>query len=827
MSNEINLEDVSLPGYSLKNGKLPLVKQLREAHFDTATEVCIERAKLITEYLKQSRDQPGELMRAGAVNHYLSRRAALFHDNNLLAGSTTSKRLGAPVYPELLGLTIWPELETISTRGVNPQILTDAEMECLNFEVFPYWMDRTVLEVTREKYNNPGCLRLLERIVFYISGKAGCITHCVPSYERALNSGLRQIISEAKQREKELSDESSPEAKEQIVFFKAVQIALQGIINYATNLSKEAAGLAEKEGDTERRKNLEAMAEVCARVPAEPARTYREAVNSLWLCQVGIHAENINMAMSPGRLDQVLYPFYKRDVEENGLTVDEALSISCCLWLKLSDNTNLVPETAERLWGGAGSTPAVTLGGIDSEGNDAVNDLTYILLKVTELMTLRDPSMNARYHYEVNDKRYLRRLSEVILSTKAIPAIHNDVTDIKTLMNQGQQEAHARDYAIVGCVELASSGRDYGASSSIMLNLSSPMEMALLRGKRLSTGEEQIGPITEDPAGLKSFDDFWGVFKEQLRWLIEQAIEMNEYFGSVHQEIMQTPLLSTFFEGPLESGRDLIFGGALYNSSGASHVAFPDVCDSLNAIEWAVFEEQKLTMQEMIEAVKTNFAPPYAKHRELIRNKAPKFGTDHPIAIKNSQNLIRFLYDVYQSHTNYRGGPYRPAYWTMTTHAGQGKLAGALPSGRKAKEVFSSGITPASQAAQDLVVAYNAVAALPSQCIPGGEALNIKYSPPADGDDREEFLEKFGALVRGYFEQGGLQVQFNIQDYETFIDAKKNPEKYPEMIVRVSGYSAYFKDLSDAMKDELITRTQYDLTKGEAVPLPVDWKQGE
>jgi formate C-acetyltransferase len=459
---------------------------------------------------------------------------------------------------------------------------------------------------------------------------------------------------------------------------------------------------------------------------------------------------------------------------------------------------------------------------VDSAGSDAVNDLTYILLRATELMVLRDPNLSARFHYVANERRYLERVCEVIVNTGAIPALHNDVADIDTLQKQGETLEHARDYGIVGCVELASPGRDYCASSSIMLNLGAAMEMTLLNGKRLVTGDEQIGPVTGDPAGFTSFAEFWRAFKTQLRWLIQQAIAMNEHFGAVHQEMLPTPLLSAFFEGclDLDIGRDLVRGGATYNSSGASHVAFPDVCDSLNAIEFAVFEQQRLSMGEMVQAIKTNFADPHDGHLPYLKNRVPKFGSDHPVAVKNSQNLVRFLYEIYQSHTNYRGGPYRPAYWTTTTHAGQGKLSGALPSGRKAGEVFSSGITPASQAAQDLVVAYNAVASLPGECIPGGEALNIKYTPPASVVDRGGFLQRFADLVEGYFRQGGLQVQYNIRSYQDLIDAKNHPHKDPYMIVRVSGYSAYFNDLSDAMKKELIIRTQYDLTQGTAVPLP-------
>lgn len=806
---------------------MPRVARLRAEHFSTPTEVCVERSVAITRYMTQLADpgDSGELQVAKRVAHYQSTRAATFHDDNLLAGATTSKPIGAPVYPELLGLTIWPELETISTREANPQLLTKAEAEALNFEVFPYWIDKSILELLRARLGKPTPLnlRLGEKVAFFIPGKFGCISHCVPDFGRVLREGMEAIIAEARERELALG----PEQKDQREFYQAVQIALRGTIAYAHNLARGARERAAAEADPSRRAELEALAEVCEQVPAKPARSFREAVNALWLCQVAIHAENINMAMSPGRLDQILWPWYRRELEAGTLTPEQAVELCCCLWLKLADNTNLVPESAERLWGGAGSTPAVTFGGVDERGEDAVNDLTYVLLRTTELMKLRDPSVNARYNYEVNDRRYRQRVAEVIVNTGAIPAFHNDVADISTLVNQGEAPEHARDFAIVGCVELASSGRDYGASSSIILNLARAMEMTLFRGKTSITGAEQIGPVTADPAEFSDYEQFWQAFSTQLRWLMEQAITLNEQLARVHQEVLPTPLLSAHFVGPLESGRDLIRGGALYNSSGASHVAFPDVCDSLNAVEAAVFRDRRCTMAELIEAVRSDFAGPHADLHDYLVNKAPKFGSEDPLAMANAKRLVDFIYEVYQSHTNYRGGPYRPAYWTMTNHAGQGRLCGALPSGRKARRVFSSGITPASQAAPSVIEALNAVADLGSTSIPGGEALNIKYTPRRVDEDEQAYLERFGDLVEGYFRKGGMQVQFNVQTYETLIDAMNHPERYPELIVRVSGYSAYFKDLSRAMKEELIVRTQYDLHSGEAVPLPEGWHETE
>ncbi len=590
---------------------------------------------------------------------------------------------------------------------------------------------------------------------------------------------------------------------------------MEGIKNYARKLSEKTAALALAETDALRQNNYLKMSEVCARVPAQPARTFREAVNSLWLAQVAVHAENINMAMSPGRLDQILYPYYKNEIENGALTIEEAAELVGCLWLKLNDNTNLVPETAEELWGGAGTVPAVTVGGIDENGEDAVNDLTYIMLRITELLRTRDPNMNARYQYEKNTREYRDRVAEVIATTKAVPAFHNDIVDIKTLENQGTNTEHARDYAIIGCVELASAGKSYDSSSSILLNIVSALELALYNGRRPVTGDEVISFESGDPTQFKTFEEFWEAFKSQLAWLIEQAIQLNEYFGLVHQEIMPTPLLSALFEGPMEKGRDLIFGGALYNSSGATHIGFADTADSLSAIEKAVFIDKVCSFGDLLKALNADFSG-YEKLHAYLIHKAPKYGTDDPHAIKNSRNLIRFVYEIYQRHTNYRGGKYRPAYWTTTNHAGQGKLTGALPNGRKACTAFASGITPVSQATKELTTCLRAVGGLDSLCIPGGEALNLKFPIIQGSLD----IQNFGAAIESYFRSGGMHVQFNIISYETLMDAKNNPDKYPELLVRVSGYSAYFRDLNETMKDEIITRTEYDIRTGNANPLP-------
>ncbi len=813
--------DRSLAELSLD--KLDTIRELKHRFVNEKTSVCIERAIYLTESMRATEGEPMIIRRAKGLANYLSKRSIIFHDSNMLGGATTSKPLGAPVYPETLGMAIWPELEVISDRKNNPQQLTDDEAEVLNFQIFPYWMDRTVLEVARAKGEADTGISLMERLVYFMAGKSSVISHTTPYYVDVLDKGLLAMIDDAKARCKACADKGDDDGKN---FYEAMQICMQGIIDYATHISEAAAKRADQAQDAKEKANFRAIADACANVPAKPAASFREAVNCIWICHVAILAENTNMAIGPGRVDQILYPFYKKDVDAGKLSTREALELICCLWLKLADNTNLVPESAEKLFGGAGSVPAVTLGGVDMDGNDAVNDLTYIALRATEMLCIKDPNVNARFHKDVNEKAYRDRVSEVVMNTRAIPAFFNDSSNIDTLVNQGVSLEHARDYAVIGCVELASAGREYSSSSSILLNLNSAVDLALYNGRRPYFSDEMISFETGDPTTFETYEQFWDAFAAQLTWLMQQAVDTNECLGRTHQELIPTPLLSSFFDGPMESGKDLIFGGARYNSSGTTHIAFADTCDSLNAIEQAVFIDKKFTMQQMIDAVSKDFAAPYdTEMLPYLQNKAPKYGTDNPVARRNAKRMVELIYEFWQSRTNYRDGKYRPAYWTMTNHAGQGTIAGALPSGRKAGEVFSSGITPASQAAQDLTGAFLAVADLGHKNIPGAVALNMKYSPVTDTSNGH--LDTFGGLIDGYFSKGGMQVQFNIQDYNTLIDARKHKEKYHELIVRVSGYSAYFKDLNEAMMDELITRTQYDMNSGKAVPLPSTFHQGE
>jgi formate C-acetyltransferase len=839
---QVSLKDLALS----EQKRSPRVEALREAYFRAAPEICCERPRLVTRY---SRDKGlfgkpaiSVLDKARLCRYVLeNRQPVVAHDHgvgrdmnpfpvkvrSLFAGSTTSHFKGVPIFPEFMGLALWPELLNIKERASNPYFLADDDVRVLNEEVFPYWLGDSIIERCRSRMNKdregqPIGARdapemvLLEYLVFFLTSKGNCISHTIPDFSKVLRVGLRGIIEEAQQRGRSAED---PEQRD---FYLAMAEAMEGIVAFSRNLAAEARRLAGQASDATEKAELLATAEVNERVPELPARTFREGLTTVWICWTAIHLENPDVGLSLGRLDQVLYDLYSRDISAGTLTIDQAIELLCCLWLKIGDHVPTVPATGEQLFGGAGSNQAITVGGVDGQGRDAVNDLTYLMIRATELMMLRDPNLNARYFSGVNPPAYLRRLCDVNLNTGATPALHNDRAVIAALTAKGDTLEQARDYGVIGCVEPGSNGRFYGATASILLNLTSVLELTLYNGEHRHTGRGVlISERTGDAASFTSFDAFKAAFVRQATWMVDRATTLNEALGRTHQEVYPTPILSTLFEGPMEKGKDLIFGGATINSSGASIIGFADVVDSLAAIQKVVFEGKATSLPALLQALDANFVG----HDVLLarlRNpeKTPKYGNEQPAADQLARWLVTTLDALFGRKVNYRGGHYRVGYWTMTNHAGFGRLSRATPNGRRDGENFTSGMTPVSGVTPSLTKALHSVASLPPAFLSNGVAVNLKYTP--DNAHRDKMLDNFVASVEGYFDaatggMGGMEIQFNVTTHDTFVDAVKNPQKYPELLVRVSGYTAYFKDLNPQMQQEIIDRTEYDLGTGQAV----------
>lgn len=837
--SDIKLDDLSPKGCE----PTKRVSHLRKIHFRAVPEICTERACLITQFHLRNgllkKDRISILDKARAYRYVLENRNPIVTHNRAyekkkkvlkpfqfkdaplspFAGSTTSKFKGVPIYPEFLGLALWPELWNITKRKDNPYHITDSEVEDLNYKVFPHWIENSIGEITKRRYFNGSGERygmnemeLLERLVFFVTSKAECISHTIPDFSKAIKDGLLRIINEADEKKDKTSADSEKE------FYGAISEVLEGIIAYSRNLAAKAKELADKESDSIRRKELREIARIYHQVPAYPARTFREGLTTIWICWIAIHLENPNIGLSLGRLDQVLYDLYRQD----DIHIQDAIELICCLWLKIGDHVPMVPDVAEQLVGGTGSNQAITIGGVKAADGetveDAVNELTYVMLRATELMMLRDPNLNARYYPGVNKPEYLRRLCEANIVTGATPAIHNDKAVIEALKAKGDTTKEARDYGVIGCVEPGSNGRFYGHSASILLNLTSALELALFNGRHRHIGldKKPISIETGGPTDFETFANFKEAFKKQTRWLIEKATKLNNFFGDVHKDFYPTPILSAFFEGPMDKGKDLIEGGAVINSSGVAIIGLADVADSLSAIENVVFKEEVVCFPNLLDALENDFKG-YEALRKRLRNekKTPKYGNDCSCADANVRWIVKLLDRAFWDKMNYRCGRYRVGYWTMTSHAAFGRIMKALPNGRKAAENFASGITPVSKVTPELTKTLNSVAHLPTRCISSGMALNLKFTPNSGT------LDDFVAYVKGYFDckdsesEGGMEIQFNVTSHDTFIKAMNHPENYPELLVRVSGYTAYFKDLNPQMQKEIINRTEYNLSTGQ------------
>jgi formate C-acetyltransferase len=468
----------------------------------------------------------------------------------------------------------------------------------------------------------------------------------------------------------------------------------------------------------------------------------------------------------------------------------------------------LIPDIGNHLFGGSSSDQAITLGGVTPEGEDAVNDMTYIFLKVTEMLGIRDPNVNARYHKEKNSRTYLTRLCEVNVNTLATPSIHNDQAVMASLAEFDYPAEHLRDWSATGCVEPTLSGRHLGHTNCMMFNMVAALEMALNNGRH-PLMRWQLGPPTGEVAAgaFKDFDAFFDAFAAQLGLLADLTCQYNNYLGEAHQSLRPTPFISALIQGPLEKGRDVTHGGALYNSSGTACIGLADITDSLMAIKTLVFDEKKISFAALLEAVNANFAD-HAALLAMIKTKVPLFGSGDAQALAIANRVTQLAHDIFWRHINYRGGRYTAGFWSMSNHVAFGTLTGALPSGRLAGKAFTPGLTPEAHASKNILSNLRDVAALDPAHLNNNIAFNVKVVP-APGENHRQTVETIAAYAQAYCDLGGMQMQLNVVSSETLRDAMAHPENYQNLMVRISGYNAYFVTLNRNMQLELIERAQF------------------
>ncbi|MHA1468314.1 MAG: pyruvate formate lyase family protein [Promethearchaeota archaeon] len=634
------LDDPYLSKYNLKDFKrLDYLKYVRSA---SLLEICPERAKLLTEICRKegytpeegNNDHPG-LKMGKFVNYLLSNKKPLIQEWDYLPGTSTTKLRGTMVYPEFGSVNIWPELYTVDERELNPHIIDQEAIDILNYDVFPYWMDKTVREYTRKKYGTPLSQKMDEKFVFYFMFKTSALSHTIPGIPDFFKKGVSSIIKEATEKEQATSEQDKKD------FYKGVQLASQGVLNYAENLAREAERKAEEIDESTasellktRKMELQNMARILRQVPSKPPETLEEAITSIWIMWIALTHENSHIALSFGRLDHWLQPYFEADMEkitseeEKEQYIKKAVELMGSFFLRASDQDLTMPNAGNYLFGGSGQDCAMTVGGVDRDGNSAVCDMTFIILKVTEMLTLKDPNMNARYHPGVNSKEYLERLLEVNINARATPSIHNDEKMINALTKVGIPLEDARTWGATGCVEPTICGKHFGHTNCMMFNTIAAMEMALNNGIHPTVSlKTRYGPQTGEVSEFKSFKDFVNAFKAQLHFMIEKSVEYNNILGKVHQILHPSPLLSSLFDGPLDKGKDLVHGGAVYNTSGVAMIGLADIIDTLKVVKTLVYDNKEIDFPTLNEHVRNNFSTPEG---ELLLKKIksiPKFGT--------------------------------------------------------------------------------------------------------------------------------------------------------------------------------------------------------
>ena len=809
-------DDPYLSAYAIED--FPRLQDMLHYHHTGVPEVCVERAGILTDFFRangfetQNDGTPWvpELRQGKALRYLMENRKPIIHENSLIAGSTTTKRIGVPIYPDGVGLIFWGELLTVQDRMLNAYApLSEEEIKRLNNDVFPYWTHRNFREYVRDKYHEPKCQQLDERWAAIFMWKTVALSHTILDYPKLLRLGLRGIMAEI-----EAERDREGTAQEKRDYLNSMLDCCEGVIAYAHNLAAAARKEAENTWYSVRKQELLAIADAVEHCPEYPARTMDEAVNGIWVHWVGIHMENTNAGLSFGRMDQWLQPYFEADMakceteEQRNAYVRHVIELLGCFYINCQDHLPIIPDIGNYLFGGSSSDQAITLGGITPEGEDAVNDMTYVFLKVTEIMSMRDPNVNARYNAEKNSMTYLRRLCEVNVNTTSTPSIHNDTAVMASLVDHHYDPRDLNDWSATGCVEPTISGKHIGHTNCMMFNMVAALEMAMYNGYHPLMRWE-LGPKTGEVEEFDSFDKFFDAFCTQLAALADLSCEYNNLLGEAHAVLRPTPLLSSMIDGCIEKGIDCTKGGAKYNSSGTACIGLADIVDSLMAIKTLVYDRKVYTLRELVDAVKANFEG-YDVMRSRILTEVPRFGGNSDEAVAMANRVTKFMKDCFWSHLNYRGGHYTTGFWSMSNHVAFGTLTGALPSGRLAGLPFTPGLTPEANASKSLLDNIKDVTRLEPTSMNNNIAFNVKVNP-SPKDTHAETVEHLTAYAKAYSSLGGMQMQFNVVSSDTMRAAMANPDAYRDLMVRISGYNAYFTGLNKDLQLELIRRADYGM----------------
>jgi pyruvate formate-lyase/glycerol dehydratase family glycyl radical enzyme len=776
-----------------KTDRISLLKgrMLSEPRF-----LSLEQALLITQCYKENENLPRVLQRAKSLALALNKIEIRMDSQELIVGNRTPGVRGGVVSPEAGISWIDREMETLPTRPQDKFNVRKEDIEEFRRTILPYWKGKSLEDAVKD--------RLGEEIsaigkVAKINQTDHAQGHICPNTQKWLAIGPAGLKKEAEEKLKTAADDKK-------AFYESVMIVLSAAQDFMRRYSKLARQLLVEASDSTLKKNLAEVEEICAKLAAHPPETFREAIQSLWFLYVILQMESNASSFSPGRADQYLYPYFKKDIDSGELNLSDALEILEALWLKFNQIVYLRNSNSAKYFAGFPIGFNIACGGQTNDGKDASNELSFLFLKAQEHLLLPQPNLSARL-FEGSSPEFVDQCSRVIGMGSGMPQIFNDESIIPALMNQGISKEDAVNYAIVGCVELTTHGNNLGWSDAAMFNLVKALELTLNNGVCLQTGI-QMGLQTGYLTDCKTYEDLEEAYKRQLDHFIKRMITACDAVDRMHAEFLPSPFLSSVIDGCVEKGMDVTAGGAHYNLSGIQAIQAANIADSLAVIRKLIYDEGSLKAEELLKALQTNYEG-REELRQYLINKVPKYGNDVAWVDNIGAKWIEYFAKKMEGCKNARGGPYHTGLYTVSAHIPMGHNVGASADGRLSKDPLADGGMSAmyGRDRNGPTALLKSVSRINAKYGSNGTLLNMKFLP--DFFKTEEGIKKFSSMLMTLVDLKISHVQFNVLTKEDLVKAKQNPEEYKGLTVRVAGYTAYFTELANDLQDEIIERTSY------------------
>lgn len=814
VSDEVKKDDVvteilvSDEGTDIPNGITKRLQALKDNYLEQVPSITTYRARAITKIAKENPGMPKIVLRAKCFRYCCETAPLVIQDHELIVGAPNGKPRAGAFSPDIAWRWMEDEIDTIGSRPQDPFYISDEDKKIMREELFPFWKGKSVDEYCEDQYREAG--------VWELSGESfvsDCSYHALngggdsnPGYDVILmKKGMIDIQNEAKAHLEEL-DYENPDDIEKIYFYKSIIDTTEGVMIYARRMADYAAELAAKETNPKRKAELLKISEVNRKVPAHKPDTFWEAIQAVWTIESLLVVEENQTGMSIGRVDQYMYPYFKADLEEGRMNEFQAFELAGCMLIKMSEMMWITSEGGSKFFAGYQPFVNMCVGGVNRQGRDATNKLTYLLMDAVRHVKVYQPSLACRIHNH-SPREYLKKIVDVVRAGMGFPACHFDDTHIKMMLAKGVSIEDARDYCLMGCVEPQKSGRLYQWTSTAYTQWPICIELVLNHGVPLWYGK-QVCPDMGDLSRFKSYEEFEAAVKEEIKYITKWTDVATVISQRVHRDLAPKPLMSIMYEGCMENGKDVSSGGAMYNfGPGVVWSGLATYADSMAAIKKLVFDEKKYTLEELNEGLKADFANNDRMRTDCLN--APKYGNDDDYADLIAADLINF---TEAEHRKYKTLYSVLSHGTLSisNNTPFGQMTGASANGRKAWTPLSDGISPTQGADfKGPTAIIKSISKMSNDSMNIGMVHNFKIMTGLL--DTPEGEESLITLLKTACHLGNGEMQFNYLDNNTLIEAQKHPEQYRDLIVRVAGYSAFFVELCKDVQDEIISRTM--LTK--------------